>query len=370
LAFAARQGEGPLRPVGLAAMEDPPRATAARAMAEARRAGIRTIMITGDNGGTAEAIAGQVGLFGTVITGRELDTLDAPALRARLDDVAVFARVSPEHKLRILDALREAGEIVAMTGDGVNDAPALRGAHVGIAMGRTGTEVAREAASIVLADDHFATIVSAVREGRRIYDNIRKFVVFLLRANFDEILLITTALLVGLPLPYLPLHILWINLMTDSLPALALGMEPAEPDVMERPPRPPQQGLLAGEWTRLAFAAVWAFAITLALYWSQIAGGAPLDEVRSVTLTMAILLELLLAQSVRSRLPLWRIGLRSNPWMLGAMAVPMVLHLGLLYSPLATVFHLAPLGFGQWATALTYAGLGFLVFELSKLVRH
>ena len=354
--------------VGLIGMEDPPRATAAQAMAEARRAGIRTIMITGDNSGTAQAIARQVGLEGGVLTGADLDALEPELLRARLPEVSVFARVSPEHKLRILEALRDSGEVVAMTGDGVNDAPALRGAHVGIAMGQTGTEVAREAASIVLTDDRFATIVSAVREGRRIYDNIRKFVLFLLRANFAEIPLITTALLIGLPLPYLPLHILWINLMTDSLPALALGVEPADPDVMDRPPRPPKQSLLEGEWLRLAFTAMCSFLLALHLFRSQVLAGAALELARSMTLTMAICFELLLAQTVRSHLPLWRVGLRSNPWMLLAMAIPLAAHLVLLYTPLASIFHLAPLDGAAWLRVLSYAGLGFLIIEASKIV--
>ncbi|PIR52704.1 hypothetical protein COU76_05095, partial [Candidatus Peregrinibacteria bacterium CG10_big_fil_rev_8_21_14_0_10_49_10] len=227
LACAVRQGEA-VRFVGLIAMEDPPRTTVTAAIQEAKDAGIRTMMITGDNLQTAVAIARQVGIEGDAIEGKELDKIPAKKLREYVKTISVYARVSPEHKLQILKALQENGEIVAMSGDGVNDAPALKGAHVGVAMGKVGTEVAREASSVVLADDEYATIVAAVREGRRIYDNIRKFVVFLLRANFDELLFIMTTLLLKLPLPYLPIHILWLNLMTDGLPALALGMEKAE----------------------------------------------------------------------------------------------------------------------------------------------
>ena len=249
LAFA-ETASGHTRCVGLLALQDPPRETAKESIRLARKAGIRTVMITGDNIDTAVAIAKEVGIRGPAVLGSQLPKMTA----AQIVKTAVFARVSPAHKLQILEALKSRGEIVAMSGDGVNDAPALKGAHVGVAMGKNGTEVAREAASIVLADDHYATIVAAIAEGRRIYDNIRKFVLFLLRANFDELLFITTAILIGLPLPYLPLHILWINLMTDALPALALGMEKAEPDIMSRPPRPAGEHLLSGEWGRLVIA--------------------------------------------------------------------------------------------------------------------
>jgi len=248
--------------VGLIALTDPPRATVKAAIREAERAGIRTIMITGDNLETALAIAGQIGIKGKGMLGEEIDSLKPSALRARLRTVGVFARVSPKHKLQILEALRKGGAIVAMSGDGVNDAPALKGAHVGVAMGKVGTDVAREAASIVLTDDDYATIVAAVREGRCIYDNIRKFVLFLVRANFDEILLIFLTSLAGLPLPYLPLHIFWINLMTDGLPALALSMEPAERDIMQRPPRDPAEHIFAGQAGILIIATLIGMAVT------------------------------------------------------------------------------------------------------------
>ncbi|TSC97019.1 MAG: Ca2+-transporting ATPase, partial [Candidatus Peregrinibacteria bacterium Greene1014_49] len=209
---AAVQESGERMPhiIGLFGMEDPPREGVANAIAEAKRAGVRTIMITGDHAKTALAIARQVGIEGDVLQGKDLDALTPEELISRIQKTSVFARVSPTHKLTILEALKQHGCIVAMTGDGVNDAPAIKGAHVGIAMGRDGTQVAREAASIVLADDDYATIVRAIREGRMIYDNVRKFILFLLRSNFDEILFISTTLLLGFPLPYHPVHLLWI----------------------------------------------------------------------------------------------------------------------------------------------------------------
>lgn len=369
LAAAVADGDGPVRLLGLVGMADPPREGVADAIAQAEAAGIRTIMITGDNRITAQAIAAQVGLGTVGLVGPDLDALDDAGLAAAVADTDVFARVSPEHKIRITRALQARGEVVAMSGDGVNDAPALKAAHVGIAMGLRGTEVAREAASIVLADDHYATIVRAIGEGRRITDNIRKFVVFLLRANFDELLLLLTTVALGWPLPFLPVHILWINLMTDGLPALALGAEPAEPDVMARPPTPPGQPLLAHEWGGLALASVVAFGMTLGFYAWQLEHAPDLDAARSATLTLAIVFELVLAMSARSRLPLWRIDPFGNRWLLGAIAVVLGLHLVLLYTPLAVAFHLVPLGGGEWLRVLVTAAVCGVAFEALKGLR-
>jgi Ca2+-transporting ATPase len=367
LACAVKTGEV-TRFVGLIAMEDPPRRTVQSAIGEAKSAGIRTIMITGDNLQTACAIARQVGIEGDAIEGKELDKIHPKKLREYVHYISVFARVSPEHKLQILKALQENGHIVAMSGDGVNDAPALKGAHVGIAMGKVGTEVAREASSVVLADDQYTTIVAAVREGRRIYDNIRKFVVYLLRANFDELLLIMTTLLLGLPLPYLPIHILWLNLMTDGLPALALGMEKAEPDIMKRPPRPADEHLLSGEWGTLVVAGLLAFSVAFLFFLYQISNGVPLDHARTATLTLAINFELLMAFTIRSKKPLWEIGFFSNRWLLVAVAIPFALQLVLLFTPVRHLFHLTSLTPLEWLETIVLAFSGFVLFELLKLL--
>jgi len=249
-------GEGPPRPdrleadlifLGLAGMMDPPRPEAARAVAEARRAGIITLMLTGDHPRTAEAIASQLGFDRTrAVSGDEIDAMDDRRLAQALRDHRVFARVSPRHKLRIVRALKAQGHVVAMTGDGVNDAPAVKEADIGVAMGRSGTDVTREAAAMVLADDNYATLVAAVREGRGIYDNIRKFIRYLLACNTGEVLSMLFAALAGMPMPLLPLQILWVNLVTDGLPAIALGVDPPEADVMRRPPRDPGRVFAAG----------------------------------------------------------------------------------------------------------------------------
>ena len=367
LACAIKKGDA-ITVVGLIAMEDPPRKTAMQAIAEAKTAGIRTIMITGDNVKTAASIAKQVGIAGKAMHGSEIDQMTMQQLAIALEDTVVFARVSPVHKLKILEALQSTGDVVAMSGDGVNDAPALKGAHVGVAMGKVGTEVAREASSIVLADDHYATIVSAIREGRRIYDNIKKFVLFLLRANFDELLFIATTIILGMPLPYLPLHILWINLMTDGLPALALGMEPAERNIMKRPPRHQSEHILHGEWGRLLFSSVFAFAVAFVFFLWQLSNGLPIIEARSTTLTRAMIFELFLAFSVRSTEPVWRIGCFSNKWLRGATAIPFISQCALLYTPLNILFHVRPISLKQWVEVSLLAFGAFVIFEMIKLL--
>lgn len=230
--------------VGIQGMIDPPRPEVEQAVKECREAGIRTVMITGDHKVTAMAIAEQLSILppgGRVVEGVELATMDVEELENVVEDTYVFARVSPEHKLKIVKALQNKGHIVAMTGDGVNDAPAIKTADIGIAMGITGTDVAKEASSLVLLDDNFATIKSAIKEGRNIYENIRKFIRYLLASNVGEILVMLFAMLLALPLPMVPIQILWVNLVTDGLPAMALGLDKAEGDVMKRTPRHPKR---------------------------------------------------------------------------------------------------------------------------------
>ena len=254
--------------LGLVGLLDVPRPEARAAVAECQQAGIRVVMITGDHPGTAGAVADLVGVRTRhtmpVATGRDIANWDDAALAAQVDQVTVYARVAPEHKLRIVEALQGRGECVAMTGDGVNDAPALRRADIGVAMGHGGTDVARDAADLVLLDDNFATIVAAIREGRRIYDNIRRFVRYVLTGNSAEIWLLFLAPFVGLPLPLLPIHILWVNLVTDGLPGLALAVEPAERTVMERPPRPPEESVFArGVWQHALWVGLLMAGVTL-----------------------------------------------------------------------------------------------------------
>ena len=234
--------------VGFAGIMDPPAAGTAEAVARFHRAGVRTVMITGDQAVTAEAVARQLGLLrpgDELVNGTELASLSAEELGERVARVAAFSRTSPAQKLRIVDALQARGEIVAMLGDGVNDAPALKRADIGVAMGGRGTDVAKETAAVVLQDDRFETVAAAVEEGRVIYDNIRKFIFYLFSCNLAEVLVLFLAAAAGLPLPLTPLQILWLNLITDVFPALALALEPAEPDVMERPPRDPSSGVLS-----------------------------------------------------------------------------------------------------------------------------
>jgi len=355
-----------IRFVGLMGMEDPPRDAVKPAMLEARTAGIRTVMITGDHADTALAIAHQVGIEGDVMDGAMLDTLSEVQLRETVKTVSVYARVSPTHKISILKALQSHGHIVAMTGDGVNDAPALKAADVGIAMGKDGTQVAREAASLVLTDDNYATIVAAIREGRRIYDNIRKFILYLVRANVGQILLFTITVLLGLPLPLLPIHILWINLMTDGLPALALGMEKAEPDIMQRPPRPQKEQIFTGVWAHLFIAALISCGITFVLFLWLLSTGDTLNHARTMAFTFSIIFEILLAFHSRSLLPVWAIGMFKNRWLNLAALLPLILQALLLFTPLREIFSLAALDAQDFVILITAAAVGFLFLEGTK----
>jgi Ca2+-transporting ATPase len=302
-------------------MIDPPRPEVAAAIRTAREAGLRTVMVTGDYPDTARAIARQIGLLEEgqeVIPGTELEKLSQGEISNRAGRVAVYARVSPQHKVKIVEALRSRGHVVAMTGDGVNDAPALKRANIGVAMGITGTDVSKETADMVLTDDNYASIVSAIEEGRIIYSNIRKFVYYLISCNIGEILIVLCSMLGGLPLPLRPIQLLWLNLVTDGAPALALGMEKGEPDVMRRPPRPAKEPvinreMLAGVIVQsvvMTAAILGAFLYGLRRYPDNLAGA------QTVAFTALIVSELLRAYTVRSeRLSVFRIGLFSNSWM-------------------------------------------------------
>lgn len=371
--------------LGLVGMIDAPREDAKRAIAQAKAAGIRVVMITGDHSLTAKAIAQEMGILqpgGRVLVGEDLNKLSDEQLEGMADEVQVYARVAPEHKVRIVEALRKRGHVVAMTGDGVNDAPALKKADLGIAMGITGTDVAKEASDMVLTDDNFAAIVDAVEEGRGIFENIRKFVAYLLSANVGEILIMFSATLLFAFLPFLePIQLLWINLVTDGLPALALGVDPIPRDIMARPPRNPRESPLSREVAAVIVLVGVMMALgTLGLAaWEQrdlTAQGRPAHEieveVRTVAFTFIVVYELLLVFAIRNlHRPTGLRDLGNNPKLVLAVATSMVLQLAVLYIPAADlVFQTSALDLLDWlrigATAAVLVG----VFEAWKLIQY
>jgi len=349
--------------IGLAGMIDPPRDEAREANDLCRKAGIKTVMITGDHKLTAVAIAKELGMMTEdemVLTGSELDDLSDEEFEKIVEEAAVYARVSPEHKLRIVRALKKKGHIVAMTGDGVNDAPALKQADVGVAMGITGTDVTREAADMVLADDNFATIVTAVEGGRAIYDNIRKFSFFLLRSNFDELLVIGSFALLGLPLPLTAAMILWINLVTDGGPALALSMDPPQEDLMSRQPRDPNEGILHGRIVSILATFVTQFVGTGVLFAiAYFVWGRPLEEARTMAFVQATLQELIVVWNCRSETKnAFRVGFTSNKFLLFAVVVSALLTVLVPYTGLLGT---VPLDLMDWAIVVPISLSGFLI---------
>lgn len=359
--------------LGLVGMRDPVRPEVGPAIERARRAGVRTIMITGDYKDTAVAVARELHLLregSKVLTGQELNQLSDDQLTELADKTDVYARVSPQHKVRIVEALKRRGAIVAMTGDGVNDAPALKRAHIGVAMGVTGTDVARETADMVLTDDNYASIVAAVEEGRVIYDNIRKFVFYLLSCNVGEILIIFLAILAGLPSPLAPIHLLWLNLVTDGLPALALGLEKGEPDIMARPPRPPEQPILTRDlWTLVGVQAVIDMIVTLgAFVWALNVSGNDIVFSRTVAFTMLVTSELVRAYTSRSeRHSIFRLGPLTNRWMIGATLSSLALLLVVVYLPfLQPVFNTVPLELDVWLVVIPLMLLPATGAEIAK----
>ena len=360
--------------LGFLAMQDPPRKEARQAVLDCKKAGIRPVMITGDHALTALSIAKNLGILGRqsgVLTGEQLDHLSDKELQKAVKETAVFARVSPLHKSRIVAAFQANGEIVAMTGDGVNDAPALKLANIGCAMGKTGTDVARNAADMILTDDNFATIVSAVREGRGIYQNMVKSVHFLLSCNVGEILVILIAIILGMPAPLLPIQLLWVNLVTDSFPALALGAEKPDPDIMQRPPINPKSSMFVNglgfdiliQGTMIGLLSLWAFFL-------GIQSG---DYTTGRTFAFAVLAlsQLFHAFNVRSKKSLFEIGFFSNPKMVLAFLFCAFLQLVVIGHPvLAEIFGVHPLTFAQWRTVFLIAPIPLFVMELSKFFRR
>ncbi|WP_411868774.1 cation-translocating P-type ATPase [Vulcanococcus limneticus] len=358
--------------LGLMAQLDPARPEVTEAVATCREAGIRPVMITGDHPLTARAIGTTIGLTtsdGEVILGRELEAMEEPALREAVARCSVYARVAPEQKLRIVKALQANGQVVAMTGDGVNDAPALKQAHIGVAMGITGTEVSKEAADMVLLDDNFATIVSAVEEGRLVYANIRRFVKYILGSNVGELITIAAAPLVGLMgVPLTPLQILWMNLVTDGVPALALALEPGEEGLMERPPARPGESIFArGIGTYILRVGVVFAAITIVMMVYAARTGAPWQTMVFTTLCLA---QMGHALSARSDLPLFQVPPFSNPWLLWAVVLTSGLQMLLLYVPsLSSFFGTTPLPLHDLLVCVGFSLVFFLYLELDKIWR-
>ena len=357
--------------VGLAAMIDPARPEVRTAVAECRTAGIRPVMITGDHPLTARYIGAELGIESAtpVVTGAELARMDSAGLAATVKETAIYARVAPEHKLHIVEALQQQGQIVAMTGDGVNDAPALRKADIGVAMGITGTDVSKEAADIVLLDDNFATIVAAVREGRAIYDNIRKFIRYILSANSGEIWVMLIAPFLGMPLPLVPLQILWINLVTDGLPSLALAVEPPERDVMTRPPRNPRESIFGqGLAVHIIWVGLLMGVVSIGMGWRAFRAGDPSWQTMVfMTVTMSQLFQSLAVRSHRDSI--FRIGFHTNPALAGTVVVTLLLQLAVIYLPfLQGVFRAVPLSARDLAISLALSTSVFWAVELDKLV--
>ncbi|MBK7890077.1 MAG: cation-translocating P-type ATPase [Bdellovibrionales bacterium] len=364
-----------LKYLGLIGLIDPPRESAAESVRLCHAAGIRVAMITGDHPATARAIAHRLGSKKTikdqVITGRELAALSDDELQITTSSVAVYARMDPEQKIRIVKALQANGDVVAMTGDGVNDSPALKRADVGVAMGKGGTDVAREAAHIILLDDNFSSIVGAVREGRRIYDNIRKFVRFALSGNSGEIWTLFCAPLFGLPTPLLPIQILWINLVTDGLPGLSLAVEPEERNIMHRPPRSPRESIFArGLWQHSVWVGVLTAAVTLgSMAWAFHAGHPGWQTIAFTVLTMTQMGHVLAIRSERESI--FTIGFLSNTPLLFAVLTTFILHLAVLYVPmLSAIFKTTPLSMVELLLCFVASSSVFVAVEIEKLFRR
>ncbi|MCG3168534.1 MAG: Calcium-transporting ATPase [Pseudomonadales bacterium] len=377
--------------IGIVGIVDPPREEAHEAIREAQGAGIRVVMITGDHPRTALRIARDLGIAGddaTVLTARELDAMDGTQFAAAVATTPVYARVSPAHKLRIVDALQAAGHVVAMTGDGINDGPALKSADIGIAMGRGGTEVAREAARMILADDNFATIVAAVREGRIVFDNIRTFLRYLLSSNIGEILTVLLGILGaaviglgtgdgGVVLPLLATQILWINLVTDTGPALAMGIDPPGEDVMRRAPRPPTQRVIdAPMWSRvlqtgLVMALATLLAIDLHLPGGLVDGDGTLQRARTAGFTTLVFAQLFNCFNTRSATASALSGLFTNRWLWSSVALAAVLQVAVVQSVAGNIaFDTVPLAPGEWLTCAALAAAVLLHGEARKLLQR
>jgi Ca2+-transporting ATPase len=362
--------------LGLIGLQDPPRAEALEAVRRCKRAGIRTVMITGDHPDTAGAVAHELGILDagdTVVVGLELDRMSDATLAQRVPDIAVYARVTAEHKLRIVRAWKARGVVVAMTGDGVNDAPALKEASIGVAMGITGTEVTKEAAAIIITDDNFASIVAAVEEGRGIYDNITKTLAYLLAGNAGELAIMFIAALVGWPLPLLPIQLLWINLVTDGLPALALATDPIDPGVLTRPPRRPEAQLIDWDFgKRIALVGCLTAGVALSAFAYTWYIDQNLADARDAAFSVLVIEELLRSFSMRSDTrTIWQVGLWSNMQLCIIVVVSFALQLAIHHLPaLQALFETSPISPGQCVAWVVLGSLPLLVLELRKVLLY
>jgi Ca2+-transporting ATPase len=360
--------------LGTVGILDPPRPEAKEAVSLCKKAGIRPVMVTGDHPLTAKNIATRLGILnrdGVVMTGEELARLPIEKLEQRVGRVSVYARIAPEQKLKIIRALQEKGEMVAMTGDGVNDAPALKRADIGVAMGITGTDVSKEASDMILLDDNFATIVGAVREGRRIYDNIRKFIRYTMTSNSGEIWTIFLAPFLGLPIPLLPIHILWINLVTDGLPGLALAAEPEEKAIMERPPRSPKESVFAhGIASHIIVIGLLMGGVSLvAMAWAFETGHAHWQTIVFTVLCLSQMGHVLAIRSERTSF--FTQGLFSNLPLVGAVVLTFMLQMMIIYVPaLQDIFKTQPLSASELILSLVASSVVFLAVEAEKAWRR
>jgi Ca2+-transporting ATPase len=365
---------------GLAGMIDPPRLEVKEAIERCRQAGVKSVMITGDHKTTAVAIARELGLLkeGLALTGVELDALSQAELEEMAERIEVYARVSPAHKLRVVEALTKRGHVVAMTGDGVNDAPALKKADIGIAMGITGTDVTTEAADMVLTDDNFASIVAAIEEGRGIFSNIKKYLMYLLSSNIGEILLMAGAILfgpwLGLPVGAIPLvaiQILWVNLATDGLPAIALSVDPPDPDLMKQKPRPRGQGIFTREVvTLMVVGGVWSFLVNLGVFKWALDAGRGMLEAQALCFLTLVVIQFFKAYNFRSdKQSLFKIGVFKNKWLNIAIPWEIALLVVIVYVPaLQPSFHTFPLSGFDWLLVVLLAATVFPVLELTKVI--
>ncbi len=364
--------------VGLYGMMDPPRQEVYEAILKCKEAGIRTVMITGDHQTTAAAIAKKIGILGNhglVLNGRQLSAMSDEQLVRIVDDIRVCARVSPEHKLRIVKALQSKGHVVAMTGDGVNDAPAVKAADIGIAMGITGTDVTKEASSLILTDDNFATIVKAIEQGRGIYENIRKFIRYMLASNVGEILTMFIAVMLGMPLPLVPIMILWVNLVTDGLPAMALGVDQSEDDLMKQKPRPAKESVFArGLGWKIVSRGIMIGLCTLGAFWIVLrqdpGNAAVLTQAQTVAFATLVMAQLIHVFDCRSSKSIFHRNIFENKYLVLAVISSVILLLGVLYiEPLQPIFKTAALDLRDWAIVLVFAGIPTFVMGIGSVLQ-